>query len=150
MGFFDNAKKAAQDILNKSDYYRQFNNKEFSEGVIAGMAMVAAAGPNGTVGDVSPEEKAKVGKAIQKTEALKHFDSGELVNLFNKYVDLLEFTPGEVHKEWMQIPSHQRQAALDICFAIALSDGNISTDEQKMLRKLASDFGIDISERFAA
>ncbi len=135
---------AAKTAAANNGAFSRFTNKEFMEGIAAGTALIAAAD-----GDVEPQEKKKLGRYLEISPALKHFDSGKVISLFNGFCDQLEVSPVKVWKELDEVPEDQRQTVFDVMVAVAGSDGDIEPAEEKVLRKLAGKWGIDTSEVFA-
>lgn len=127
-------------------HLKRFNNKDFMEALMAGCALVASAD-----GQVEEQEKKKMSGFIQRMEQLQVFDRSLLINLFNKYVDELEFDfdfgKGNLMKELREVKGdEQKQLIMTVLVAIAKSDGEIEQDEVKVLREIISVFGLNPSD----
>jgi tellurite resistance protein len=146
MGIFGNAWKAAQDKANDSAYWSRFTNKNFAEAVAAICARVAVAGD----GQVSPAEEAKLDRYLQIAPELAHFDKSEVKGMFKRFVAMVEFTPQKVDAEIKQVKPEQRQDVWDIGYRIAAADGDVSKEEEAVLREIAGYLGLDVSGRFTA
>lgn len=144
MGIFGNALKAIQDKAGSNNYYARFTGKNFAEAVAAIAALVASAD-----GEVEAKEVAKMERFLAVSPALQHFDKAEIKGMFNRFVAMVEFTPQKVYKELNDVKGDERQDIWDVGFAIAASDGEIEPAEEKVLRKIADAWSLDVSDRFS-
>jgi len=121
---------------------QKFRNKDFLEATIAGCAMVAAAD-----GTISPEEKRKMVGFINQNDALKVFDTSEVVKLFEKFASTYDFDPligkGECLKAISRLKKRPEEARLMIlvCCAIGTADGNFDDNEKQVVREICSELG---------
>lgn len=134
---------AAQTAAANNGFFARYNGKEFMEAIAAGCALIAAAD-----GEVEEKEKKKFGRYLDVSPVLKHFDKRKIHSKFNEFCDGLEFSDVEAWKEVHQTPADQRQTVFNVMVAVAGSDGEIEPAEEKILRKLANDWGIDTSSVF--
>ena len=148
MGFFDSLKQMGKDVSNKlSNEVTKFKNKDFLNAVIAGCALVAASD-----GNVSPEEKRKMLGFINNSDALKVFNSDEVIESFNKITSKFEFDyeigKAEALKIVAKLKSNVDAAKLMVraCCVIGASDGNFDQHEKQTVRIICRELGLDPSE----
>ncbi|HRH91754.1 MAG TPA: tellurite resistance TerB family protein [Agitococcus sp.] len=148
MGFFDSLKQMGKDVSNKlSNEVTKFKNKDFLNAVIAGCALVAASD-----GNVSPEEKRKMLGFINNSDALKVFNSDEVIESFNKITSKFEFDyeigKAEALKIVAKLKSNVDAAKLmvRVCCVIGASDGNFDQHEKQTVRIICRELGLEPSE----
>jgi tellurite resistance protein TerB len=85
---------------------------------------------------------------LRASEQLKVFDQNDVVKLFQKYVEKLEFDStigiGEVMQavgKFREKP--QAQLIIRVCCAIGAADGNFDAQERTAVRKMASELGLN-------
>ncbi|MDQ2695799.1 MAG: tellurite resistance TerB family protein, partial [Pseudomonadota bacterium] len=116
----------------------------FMEGVVAGCAIVTYAD-----GKALPEEKQKMIQFMRSSQAMQHFDLGEIQKVYTDYCAKLEtdFTFGEA--EMLQIINRvkgkdaEARTLVRVCCAIGAADGSFDADEQKAVRKICRELALD-------
>ena len=148
MGFFDSIKQMSKDVSNKlSNEVTKFKNKDFLNAVIAGCALVATSD-----GSISPDEKRKMLAFISNSDELKVFDSGDVIESFNKISSKFDFDyeigKAEALKTIAKLKSNPAAAKLmvRVCCVIGASDGNFDNNEKQTVRTICRELGIDASE----
>ena len=126
---------------------QKFKNKSFAEGVIAGCALVAAAD-----GSIDSSEKQKMIGFIENSDELKVFDTGEIIEIFNKFVSKFEFDQMIGQAEALKAVGKSRENAsqarllVRVCCAIGAADGDFDNDERATVRTICQELGLDPSE----
>ncbi|MBF0108933.1 MAG: tellurite resistance TerB family protein [Magnetococcales bacterium] len=147
MSFTDWLKKnvvEARDALNTE--ITKFKSKDLLDAVVAGCAMVAYAD-----GNVSSEEKQKMMGYLKTSDHLKVFDSGDVIKIFQKYVEKFEFDPiigtGEVMQAVGKFRGKpQAQLVVRVCCAIGAADGDFDGMERAVVRRMTSELGLNPSD----
>lgn len=147
MSFTDWLKKnvtEARDALNAE--ITKFKSKDLLEAVVAGCALVAYAD-----GNVSSEEKQKMMGFLRNSEQLKVFDSGDVIRIFQKYVEKFEFDNiigvGEVMQAVGKFRGKpQAQLVVRVCCAIGAADGDFDEKEKAVVRRMCSELGLNPSD----
>ncbi len=134
----------ARETLNTE--ITKFKSKDFLEAVVAGCALVAYAD-----GSVSSEEKQKMMGFLRTSDQLKVFDSGDVIKIFQKYVEKFEFDAAIGTGEVMQAvckfrDKPQAQLVVRVCCAIGAADGNFDQKEQEIVRRMCSELGLNPSD----
>ena len=133
---------AARDRI-KSEVSK-YKNKEFMEATVAGCAMVAAAD-----GSISSEEKQKMAAFIQRSDELSVFDMAEVIKVFNKVAEGYEFDGAIGKIEAMKMIGKLRgkedaaRTMVRVCCAIGAADGDFDADEQKVVRDICNELGLN-------
>jgi tellurite resistance protein TerB len=127
MAFTDWLKKnvtEARDAMSAE--ITKFKSKDLLEAVVAGCALVAHAD-----GSVSSEEKQKMMGYLKTSDQMKVFDAGDIIKIFQKYVEKFEFDvaigTGEV---------------IRVCCAIGAADGDFDEKEKVVVRRMCSELGL--------
>lgn len=144
MSFTDWLKKnvtEARETLNTE--ITKFKSRDLLEAVVAGCALVAYAD-----GDVSSEEKQKMMGFLKTSDQLKVFDSGDVIRIFQKYVDKFEFDNTIGVGEVMQAVGKfrgkpQAQLVVRVCCAIGAADGDFDDKERAAVRRMCSELGLN-------
>ena len=141
MSFFDKVKGAINS--GRDELTRQvgrFKNKKFMHGTVAVCARIAVSSDG-----VSSEEKQKMMGFLRSSEELKVFDTNEVIEFFNK---LVEIGKGETMKYILALKDQPEaaQLALRVGIAVAKSDGNFDQDEKLASREIAIALGFDPAE----
>lgn len=147
MSFTDWLKKnvtEARDALNTE--ITKFKSKDLLEAVVAGCALVAYAD-----GNVSSEEKQKMMGFLRTSDQLKVFDSGDVIKIFQKYVEKFEFDNTIGVGEVMQAVGKfrgkpQAQLVVRVCCAIGAADGDFDEKEKAVVRRMCSELGLNPSD----
>ena len=139
-----NTAQARERIATEVSKYR---NKEFMEAVVAGCALVAAAD-----GTVTPDEKQKMAKFIERSEELKVFEMREVIQTFNGIMEGFDFDPAIGKIEAMKKVGKLRgnedagRTMVRVCCAIGAADGDFDADERKMVAEICKELGLDPAE----
>lgn len=147
MSFTDWLKKnvtEARETLNTE--ITKFKSKDLLEAVLAGCALVAYAD-----GNVSSEEKQKMMGFLKTSDQLKVFDSGDVIKIFQKYVEKFEFDNTIGVGEVMQAVGKfrgkpQAQLVVRVCCAIGAADGDFDEKEKAVVRRMCSELGLNPSD----
>ncbi|MBF0308666.1 MAG: tellurite resistance TerB family protein [Magnetococcales bacterium] len=137
MGFFDDLKnKAAQIQESLSTEMSRFKNKDLMEGILAGCALVASSD-----GSVSSQEKQKMLGFVRNSEALKVFDTNQVVDAFQRHVGKFEFDFELGKAEALKVVAKVSKAdearlLVRVCCAIGASDGNFDEQEKRVVREI--------------
>lgn len=134
---FEAAKQTLSTELTK------FSNRSMMEAIVAGCAMVAYAD-----GTVSSAEKQKMMGYLRSSDTMKVFDSNEIIQLFQKYVEKFEFDvtigSGEAMAAIVKFKGKpEAQLIVRICCAIGASDGTFDDQERKVVRGICQELGLD-------
>jgi tellurite resistance protein TerB len=115
---------------NAETELKKFKNKELMQAIVAACAVVAYAD-----GNASSAEKQKMLGFIKQSEALKVFNTDEVIASFSNYVSKFEFDQnigfGEAMSAVTKLANKPEQAQLliRVCIAIASSDGHFDREE---------------------
>lgn len=147
MSFTDWLKKnvtEARETLNTE--ITKFKSKDLLEAVVAGCALVAYAD-----GNVTSEEKQKMMGFLRTSDQLKVFDSGDVIKIFQKYVEKFEFDNTIGVGEVMQAVGKfrgkpQAQLVVRVCCAIGAADGDFDEKEKAVVRRMCSELGLNPSD----
>lgn len=147
MSFTDWLKKnvtEARDALNTE--IMKYKSKDLLEAVVAGCALVAYAD-----GNVSSEEKQKMMGFLRTSDQLRVFDSGDVIRIFQKYVEKFEFDNmigvGEVMQAVGKFRGKpQAQLLVRVCCAIGAADGDFDHRERAVVRRMCSELGLNPSD----
>jgi tellurite resistance protein TerB len=147
MSFTDWLKKNvadAREALNTEII--KFKSKDLLEAVVAGCALVAYAD-----GNVSSEEKQKMMGFLRISDQLKAFDPGDVIKIFQKYVEKFEFDNTIGVGEVMQAVGKfrgkpQAQLVVRVCCAIGAADGDFDQNERAVVRRMCSELGLNPSD----
>lgn len=117
-------------------------DKELLEGAMAACAMIAAAD-----GEIEPEEKAKTAKFIRTHESMKHFDSAQAAELFNRYAGEFDFDyaigADSCLKEIREVKGvEKRTLTVRLAIAIAKSDGDFEDAEKRAVTRIIDELGL--------
>lgn len=144
MSFSDWLKKNVTEACDTlSAEITKFKSRDLLEAVVAGCAMVAYAD-----GDISSEEKQKMNGFLRTSDQLKVFDSGDVIKIFQKYVEKFEFDATIGVGEVMQAVGKfrgkpQAQLVVRVCCAIGAADGNFDEKERAVVRRMCSELGLN-------
>jgi len=124
----------------------KFKSKDLLEAVVAGCALVAYAD-----GNVTSEEKQKMMGFLRTSDQLKVFDSGDVIKIFQKYVEKFEFDNTIGVGEVMQAVGKfrgkpQAQLVVRVCCAIGAADGDFDQKEKAVVRRMCSELGLNPSD----
>jgi tellurite resistance protein TerB len=126
------------------DQVTRIKNTTFLEGVVAGCTVVAYAD-----GVVKPEEKQKMMGFLRNNDALSVFDTGKVIQLFEKYSGRFEFDRSIGEMDCLatiaKVKSKPDEARLlvRVCCAVGASDGNFDETEKQAVRKICKELGLD-------
>jgi len=121
----------------------KFKSKDLLEAIVAGCAMVAYAD-----GTVKAEEKQKMMGYLQNSEQLRVFDTKDVIQKFQKYIEQFDFDIHVGTAEAMKAIGKfkgkpEAQLVVRVCCAIGAADGNFDADEQTVVRRMASELGLN-------
>ena len=125
----------------------KFKNKDFLNAAMAGSALVSMAD-----GSVSTEEKQKMIKFIESSDALSIFPTSEVIKAFQDFVAQLEFDKdigeAKAFQALGKMKSNVEAARLLVrmIIAVASADGNFDANERVVAAKIAKELGIAPSE----
>jgi len=129
---------------NLSAEVARYQNKQMLEAIVGGCAMVAYAD-----GSVSAPEKQKMMDFLRTSETLKVFEVGEVIRIFEKYVEKFDFDHtigvGEVMTAVAKFKGKPAEAQLvvRVCIAVSASDGTFDENERGMVRRLCQELDLD-------
>jgi tellurite resistance protein TerB len=132
---------------NLKDEVTRIKNQTFLEGVIAGCTIVAYAD-----GMVRSEEKVKMMGFLKNNDVLSVFDTGKIIQLFDKYAGRFEFDKAIGEMDCLatvgKLRSKPQEARLlvRVCCAIGASDGSFDHSEKEAVRKICNELGLNPSE----
>lgn len=144
MGFFDEMKNFASQMQSSmKQEMSRFKNRDLMEAILAGCALVAAAD-----GSVNREEKQRMMGFVQNSEALKVFESNEVIDSFQRHIAKLEFDYALGQAEALQAIARiknpdQARLLVRVCCAIGSSDGNFDEQEKKVVRTICRELQLD-------
>lgn len=138
---FDDVSKSLKDEVTK------IKNQTFLEGVVAGCTIVAYAD-----GVVSAEEKQKMMGFLRSNDVLSVFDTGKVIQLFEKMVAKYEFDRSIGEMEALAVVAKLRSKPAEarllvrVCCAIGASDGNFDASEKQAATRICNELGLSPSE----
>ncbi|MEW5839309.1 MAG: tellurite resistance TerB family protein [Pseudomonadota bacterium] len=133
-----------QQTSNMQTEIGKFRNKDMMEGIVAGCALVAYAD-----GSASSAEKQKMLGFIKQSDALKVFDTDDVIKTFEKYIGKFEFDHGIGRGEAlaaivkMKSKPDQAQLLVRVCIAIGSSDGNFDELERQAVTTICHELGLN-------
>lgn len=122
----------------------KFKNKEMMEAIVAACALVSHAD-----GKITSEEKQKMIGYLRSSDTLKVFDTTDVIKIFENYVGKFDFDQQIGTGEAMMAiskfkgKSAESQLVIRVCCAVGASDGEFSTKEQDVVRKMCRELGLD-------
>lgn len=126
------------------DNFRKAKSRYFMEAVAAGTAMVAFAD-----GMVRPEEVDKLLEYVRMDENLKVFDSLEIMETFEKYIQQFEFD-FQIGKEMafkairtVERNTEEARLLILVCCAIGSADGVFDNNQRLVVREMCRVLGMD-------
>ncbi|MGE0087471.1 MAG: tellurite resistance TerB family protein [Desulfococcaceae bacterium] len=131
-------------MMSLLDRVKKVKSKNFMEAVAAGSAMVAFAD-----GLVRPEEVDKLLEYVRMDENLRVFDSLEVMETFEKYIQQFEFDfqigKEKALKTIRRIDRNTEEARLLIlvCCAIGSADGDFGNNQRLVVREMCRIMGVD-------
>ena len=134
-------------VTSARDAVQRFRNKEFLDAVVAGCALVSAAD-----GHVDASEKQKMIGFIQRSEALKVFETGDVIRRFNHFVSGFEFDAvigkGEALKSVAKIKKDPEAGRMlvRVCCAIGQADGQFDADERRVVGEVCRELLLNPAE----
>ena len=148
MGFFDDLKAKASEI--KSGLVteaKKYKNKDFHTAVVAACALIAYAD-----GEVTADEKKKMAGFMQVNEAMKVFDLNTTIEIFNKYVQQMEFDLDIGRSEALSVigklsgKGAESRAVVRLACAIGAADGDFDDSEKAAVRSICHELSLDPAE----
>lgn len=145
---FNRLKQSAEQARSKlATEASKFKNRTFMEAVVNGCVLVAAAD-----GSIDASEKQKMAGFIQRSDELKHFDIGEVIEVFQSAAAEYESDDviGKVCalEKIGKVKANEDQARLlvRVVCAIGAADGEFDTQEKAMVTEIARALGLDPAE----
>lgn len=145
---FKRLKQSAEQARSKlATETSKFKNRTFMEAVVNGCVLVAAAD-----GSIEASEKQKMAGFIQRSEELKHFDIGEVIEVFQNAA--AEYESDDVIGKLCalekigKVKANEDQARLlvRVVCAIGAADGDFDTQEKAMVTEIARALGLNPAE----
>ncbi|MDQ0059216.1 tellurite resistance TerB family protein [Paenibacillus harenae] len=130
-----------------TDQVKKFKNKDFLDAVVAGCAIVA-----GADGSIDSAEKQKMSGYISRSEELKVFDMGDVINRFNHFASNIEFDGMIGKQEALKAIGKFRgkpdvaRVIVGVCSAIGAADGNFDPHEKAAVADICNALGLNPSE----
>lgn len=145
---FDRLKQTAGQARSKlSTEASKFKNRAFMEAVVNGCVLVAASD-----GSIDAAEKQKMAGFIKLSDELKHFDIGEVINVFQSAAADIE-SDNVIGKacaleKIRKVKANEDQARLlvRVVRAIGAADGDFDAQERDMVTEIARELGLDPAE----
>jgi tellurite resistance protein TerB len=142
---FNRLKQTAEQARSKlSMEASRFKNRTFMEAVVNGCVLVAAAD-----GSIDATEKQKMAGFIERSDELKHFGGGEVIDVFQNAAALYE-SDNVLGKACAleiirKIKANEDQARLliRVVRAIGAADGDFDTQEREMVTEIAHELGLN-------
>lgn len=131
----------SQELVNR------FKNKDFLEAVVAGCALVAASD-----GKIDKREKERLEHWLQVNDAIKVFDSTEVVAKFNKFATNFDFSLTIGHAEARKVvqklksDSEAARTLIRLCCEMGQVDDHFGENEKAVIRGLCVDLGLNSKE----
>jgi len=131
----------------KRQEVERFKNKEFLEAVVAACALVAAAD-----GKIDAREKEVMERFLRTNEAVKAFDSQEVLAKFDKFVTNFAFSPVIGHAEArkaiqkLEVNKEPAQTLVKLCCDIGQADEQFSREEEDVVRGICVDLALNPHE----
>jgi len=145
---FDRLKQTAEQARTRlATEASKFKNRTFMEAVVNGCVLVAAAD-----GSIDAAEKQKMAGFIERSEELKHFDIGEVIEVFQSAAAEYESDSliGKICalEKIGKVKTNEDQARLlvRVVCAIGAADGDFDTQEKEMVLEITRTLGLDPAE----
>jgi tellurite resistance protein TerB len=125
----------------------KFRNKDFLSAAAAGSVLIARAD-----GSISADEKKKMIALITHNDALKVFDTADVIKVFNEYLGYFEFDADVGNSKAFDSLNKIRgddaqcRTLMRLVIAIAAADGDFDADEKIVAKKVATELGLNASE----
>lgn len=122
----------------------KFKNKAFMEAAVSGCALVAAADDS-----IDSSEKQKMIGFIERSEELKHFETRQVIETFQRVAGDFDFDfaigKGMALKTIAKIKGNEEQARLlvRLVCAIGAADGNFDDKERAVVSEIARELGLN-------
>lgn len=122
----------------------KFKNETFLQAVCAACAKIAVAD-----GTIDPVEKQKMMGFMQHSDELKVFDFDKITAAFGDVAKKFEFDIGIGNAEALKIigrvkdKPEQARMVVRVAIAIGSSDGNFDEHEQRAVREICTELGLD-------
>ena len=148
MGFFDDLKAKASEVkTGLVTEAKRFKNKDFHTAVVAACALIAYAD-----GEVSADEKKKMAGFMQVNDAMKIFDINTTIEIFNKYIQQMEFDLDIGRSEALTAiaklsgKSAEARTVVRLACAIGAADGDFDDSEKAAVRTICNELSLDATE----
>ncbi|WP_448309675.1 tellurite resistance TerB family protein [Pantoea sp. PGP6] len=133
--FIKNARRAVSDI-------KKFEKRDLAQAVVNAAYLVAYAD-----GECEPSEKAKIEQVLRSNPTLSAF-SGEINDISTRIIAQLDtdirIGRRAALREIEDVKGDQRECedVLDVAVTIAMADGELEPEEQKVLEQIANVLGL--------
>jgi tellurite resistance protein TerB len=148
MALWDTLRSRVADMTGQAKtQVGKYKSKELANASMAMCALIAAAD-----GSIDPAERARTEGFIRSNEALKAFETQELLDKFNWYASKLEgdfqFGKVEAIATIAKIKSKPEAArtVIQVGIIIGGADGNFDADEKQAVREACNAVGISPAE----
>ncbi len=148
MGFFDDLKdKAAEITTGLATEAQRYKNKDFHTAVVASCALIAYAD-----GEVSADEKKKMAGFMQVNDAMKTFDVNTTIEIFNKFIQQMEFDLDIGRSEALTAiaklsgKNAEARTVVRLACAIGAADGDFDNLEKAAVRSICNELSLDTTE----
>ncbi len=148
MSFFDDLKNRAMEVkTGLVAEAKRFKNKDFHTAVVAACALIAYAD-----GEVSADEKKKMAGFMQVNDAMKVFDLSKTIEIFNKFIQQMEFDLDIGRSEALTAVAKlsgktaESRAVVRLACAIGAADGDFDNSEKAAVRSICNELSLDVTE----
>ncbi len=148
MGFLDDLKAKASEVkTGLVTEAKRFKNKDFHTAVVAACALIAYAD-----GEVSADEKKKMAGFMQVNDAMKIFDINTTIEIFNKYIQQMEFDLDIGRSEALTAiaklsgKAAEARTVVRLAGAIGAADGDFDDSEKAAVRTICNELSLDATE----
>lgn len=148
MGLLDDLKEKASEIkTGLVTEAKRFKNKDFHTAVVAACALIAYAD-----GEVSADEKKKMTGFMQVNDAMKIFDLNKTIEIFNKFIQQMEFDLDIGRSEALTAIAKlsgrtaEARTVVRLACAIGAADGDFDDSEKAAVRSICNELSLDASE----
>ena len=144
MSFF---KKMREGLDSLTDEIKKYTNENFLDAVTAASAMVAAAD-----GSIDREEIDKMKSFIKSNDALKVFNTGEVLDNFKKWTDQFEADSDIAHINALKAiakvkkDTDEAKSLMRLVVTIGRADGDFDDDEKRVAVEIAGELGLTAHE----
>ena len=138
---------AVQQKRKAQEVFTRFKSQDTMDAVVAACALVAMAD-----GQLDASERQKMTEFVTQSEELRVFDNQKVLSQFNLFVQKIErdqiIGRADAFKALGRIKSKPEVARLvaRYCIAIGYADGNFDPNEQRVVREICFELGLNPDE----